>query len=235
MSNSNKESVFLQSNGNSQFQDLLTSTSAPNWSKVSNEAGALTSGSIQDPKKIMSEINNMLSEVRKSNMAGGSLEVQDGGAKKKKVKSKSKSSKKVKKSSSAKKLKRSKSKSKSSKKTKKASSSKKSKSHKKQHGGEEKKKREMPQALKDMRTLAEVIKGETDLKDGIPMVSTANKIIKAQGGLDNATEWVKGHKSEVKKIYNQIVEEQKKKREAKKAEKAKNKGQESSSEESESE
>jgi len=222
---SKNESVFLPSNGNAQFQDLLSATSAPNWSKVANENG--TDG---QAKHLMSEINGLLSEVRKSNtvvdQAGGKKKRKSASSKSassaKPKKAKKASSKKMKRASSSKKAKKAKKasskKASSAKKTKKASSSK-----KRMSGGEmPKKKREMPQAMKDIRTLAKVILAEIpDLKDGIPMATTASKLIKTKGGLENAIEEVKKNKSAVAKLYKQIAKEQQEKRDQKKADKSK--------------
>ena len=230
---SNKESVFLPSNGSAQFNDLLSATSAPTWSKVANENGA--SDGQGHAKNLMNEINGLLSEVRKSNTVTG---LDQAGGKRKR---KSSSGKKAKKASSGKKAKKASSgkarkvsrpkKASSGKKAKKASSSKKvkkassSKKGKRMSGGDAgKKKREMPQAIKDIRKLAEVIVKEIpELKDGIPMTSTASQLIKKNGGLEDAISAVKKDKSAVKKLYNQVVKDQKEKREAKKANKANSK------------
>jgi hypothetical protein len=216
---SNKESVFLPSNGGSnQFQDLLSATSAPNWSKVETETG-----SANNSKNLMNEINGLLSEVRRNNIVAtpvdGLVEQfdQSGGAKKKGKKSKTKSKSK----SSGKKQSRPKKVEKSKTKTKSKSASKK----KRMSGGndETKPKKQMNDKLKQMRKLAEFVKSEMpDLKDGPPMIKTVSDIIKAHG-MDEAHDWIKNNNSKVKKMYDEILKVQKENREKKKAEKAKSK------------
>lgn len=217
MSNSNKESIFIQSGANSNV-DLLSATSEPNWTKVST--GQIAENSANDSKKVLSEINHLLSEVRKSRMAGGAIDAQDGGAKKKKAKSKSAT--KQKKTSTGKKMKRP-----TPKKEKKAKKSK-SKSAKKQHGSGK------GSGLMNIREVAKIIVAEVNLKDGIPMNTIASKILKQNdGNIEKAGDWVRENKSKVTKMYNDTKKEQDAKREAKKAEKAAKKAQSSSGSESE--
>ncbi len=205
---STQGSVFLPSNGVNQFQDMVTPSSAPNWSKVTNENGIAPPDA--SSRKIMSEINHILSDVKKDSL----LSLQEGGKKKAtKPKSKSKS-----KSKTAKKMKRAQ---KEVKKQSKAKSKSKSKS-KKQKGGEVKEKKALNPAMQNMRKVADLIKSEIpELKDGAPMTSTASKLIKKHGGVDEAMAEVKKNKSAIKKLYNEVAKEQKENREKKKAEKAK--------------
>lgn len=236
---STQGSVFLPSNGANQFQNMVSQSSAPNWAKVSNENGIVPPDS--HSRKIMSEINHILSDVRRDATIQPLVDAQTGGKKKASKASKAqkdvkpKKSKSKSKSKSANKLKRSK--------PKKASSIKKSKSYNKnkpakvaekapsnnkktksksskQKGGE-KAKKEMNPAMKNMRKLADFIKTHIpELKDGAPMTSAASKLIKKHGGLDEAMKEVEKNKSSVKKLYNEIAKEQKENREKKKAAKA---------------
>ena len=250
---SNQGSVFIPNNGANQFQDMLSQSSVPNWSKVSNEGNAMSVNS--NTKNLMNEINNILSDVRREAEISPHISLNDaqtGGAKKKankgkktKTKSKSKSQSKGKGKSKGKSMQRatnkktktkSKSKSKSAAKTVKAvkpakvakpvktksKTKTKSTTGKKQKGGETKKKKEMNPAMKNMRELAIFIKTTIpELKDGAPMMSTANKLIKKHNGLDGAMAEVKKNKSAVKKLYNEVAKEQKENREKKKQMKSK--------------
>lgn len=224
---SNKESVFLPSNGSNQFQDLLSATSAPNWSKVETETG-----SANNSKNLMNEINGLLSEVRKNNILAtpvdGLVEQfdQSGGAKKKAKKYKTKSKSAVKKQSKPKKVEKSKTKTKS--KSKSRSAGKKKRMSGGDGDGDAKPKKQMNDKLKQMRKLAEYVKSEMpDLKDGPPMIKTVSEIIKAHG-MDEAHDWIKNNNSKVKKMYGEILKVQKENREKKKAEKAKSKSMSSS-------
>lgn len=229
---STQGSVFLPSNGANQFQDMVSHSSAPNWSKVSNENGALATDATA--KRLMSEINHILSDVKRD----ATMDIQAGGKKKKASKTSKvvaavkavaavKSVKAVKgksKSKSAKKMKRASkdAKPKAKPKTKSAKSKSKSKKSSKQKGGETKEKKALNPAMQNMRKVANLIKTEIpDLKDGAPMTSTASKLIKKHGGVDEALAEVKKNKSAVKKLYNEVVKQQKENREKKKADKAK--------------
>lgn len=245
---SRQESVFLSSNGVNQFQDMMSQSSAPNWSKVTNENGANVDGS---SKKLMSEINHILSDVRRDASIAPLVDGQTGGKRKKKSSKSAKASKASKAVGVAKPKAKAKAKSKSKSKSKKASMKRQSKNKKvakvvevvkpkakakskskskskKQKGGDGKK--EMNPAMKNMRKLADFIKTEIpDLKDGAPMTSTASKLIKKHGGVDEAMNEVKKNKSAIKKLYNEVAKEQKENREKKKADKAKAKAASSSS------
>lgn len=222
---SGQNSIFLPSNGSAKFEDLFSATSAPNWSKVSNENGLNTDA---QAKKLMSDINGMLSEVRKE--TGG----QSGGAKKSKKapakgKSKSKSASSKKKAARPKTASKKSSKKNSSKKVKPApvqkKASSKGKKMKRQSGGEDAKpKKGMNEKFKNMRELATIIKDEIpDLKDGPVMASTASKLLNKFGSLNEAISEVKKNKSSIKKLYNEVAKAQKENREKKKAEKQKSK------------
>lgn len=238
MSNSSKESIFMQSDagvtnttktvgGNNFNVDLLSATSEPNWTKVSASATGVVSeknvtgvvSEKNESKKILSEINHLLSEVRKTRMAGGSLEAQAGGAKKsgkkaKKDKKKTSTGKKMKRSSTGKKNK----KGSTGKKMKKASTGKKQTGSGKGSG------------LMLIREVAKMIVSEVNLKDGIPMNTIASKILKQNdGSVEKASEWVRSNKSKVTKMYEETKKQQDANREAKKAEKAAKKAQSTSS------
>jgi|SaaInlStandDraft_4_1057021.scaffolds.fasta_scaffold06196_3 hypothetical protein len=216
---SGQGSVFLPNSGSNGLTNMLSATSTANWTngKKNNKEVVVDSQS----KKLMGEINDLLSEIRKgaevsdtnAQLGGGSKKKSVSKSKKssssKKAKSKSKSKSKSKKASVPKKV--------SVKKTKSKSKSK-SKSRKMKREEGEKPKREMNNALKEIRELAVVIKTEiTELKDGIPMTSTASKLIKKHGGLAEAKAAVKKNPKAIIDLYNNVVEEQRAKREAKKA------------------
>lgn len=196
-----------------------THSEVPEWAKVK---GGSNSANQPDAKKILNDINNLLSEARReSNLPYVTNDVQTGGAKKKRksskknVKSKKASSKKSKKmSGGVKKMKKS---------SKKESS--------KKRKGSRKMSREMPKAMQDILDLKKFIKGElSDLKDGPILTVTASNLIKKHGGVDNAKEEVTKNKSGVKDLYKKVEKEQAEKRALKKAEKEKAKasaGQES--------
>lgn len=220
---SQKPSLFLPSNEGSQFQDMLSQSSAPNWAKVSKESGM--SAPNLNAKNLMSEINHILSDVRRDATIAPSFDPQAGGAKKTKAKAKGKSNdvKKMKRPSSKKTKSKTKSKSKITKPSKKSSkkSSKNSSKGKKQKGGEVKKKK-VNAWFQNMRKIADFIKTEIpDLKDGIQMTSTAGSLLKKYGGVDEAISEIKKNKSAVTKLYKDIAKEQKETREKNKALKAK--------------
>lgn len=233
---STQGSVFAPSNSATQFQDMMSQSSAPNWAKVTNENGMVAPDG--NSKKIMSEINHILSDIKRDVVSERANDLQMGGKRKKvvkkvvdaiktKAKSKSKKSKSLKrmkpastkkvKKSSTKKVKNVKSKNSS---VKKASSKK--RSMKRQNGGDDKPKRAMNPVMQAMRDLANLIKKEIpELADGAPMMSTANKLLKEHK--DDAQDYIKKNHSQIKKLYNQILKEQKERKEQKKLEKAKSK------------